>query len=367
MLKNLTRLIAVGVAGALVLSACSSNAKSNDSGGSGGNTNASGSFKIGLLLPETDVSRYEGKDKPYFEAKLKELCSSCQFLYANANSSAATQQQQAQSMLTQGVDVLVVDPFDGKAAASIVNAAQGRGVPVVAYDRLITSPDLDYVISNDYTKVGELQGQSLVDALKAQGTTPSDGGILMINGATTDNNALNIRAGAESIIKKSGFQVLAHTETWDPAQAQQWMSGQITRFGNKIVGLYSANDANGAAAIAALKAKGWNDTEIGKLNLTGLDATVQGLQYVLVGLQHMTTYNAFRTEAETAASIAYELAQGKTPESSAQVDGHPASLNPPTAVTKDNIMQTVIKDGFYKVSDICTGQYKSACVKAGLT
>jgi D-xylose transport system substrate-binding protein len=363
MLKKVTRLLAIGVAGALVVSACSSNATSNNNSSGGKN----GAYKIGLLLPETDVSRYDSKDKPYFEQKLKELCPNCQFLYANANSSAATQQQQAQSMLTQNVDVLVVDPYDGKAAASIVNSAKAKGVPVVAYDRLISSPDLTYVISNDYKKVGELQGQSLVDALKAQGTSPSSGGILMINGATTDNNALNIRAGAESVIKKSGYKILAHTETWDPTEAQQWISGQATRFGHQIIGLYSANDANGAAAIAALKAKGWSDSDISKLNLTGLDATAQGLQYILVGLQHMTTYNAFRTEADTAAEVAYDLAQGKTPPSNATVDGHPASLNPPVAVTKDNIQQTVIKDGFYKLSDICTPQYQSACAQAGLT
>jgi len=364
MLKEVTRLVAVGVAGALLVSACSSNATST--GSSGGNNNSGGSYKIGLLLPETDVSRYESKDKPYFENKLKELCSSCQFLYANANSSAATQQQQAQSMLTQDVDVLVVDPYDGKAAASIVNAAKGKGVPVVAYDRLISSPDLTYVISNDYNKVGQLQGKSLVDGLEAQGTSPSAGGIIMINGATTDNNALNIRAGAEGVIKPSGYKILSHTETWDPNQAQQWVSGQITRFGHKIIGLYSANDANAAAAIAALKAKGWTDSQISSLDITGLDATAQGLQYILTGLQHMTTYNAFRTEAETAASVAYDLAQGKKPPSDATVDGHPASLNPPVAVTKGNIQQTVIKDGFYKLSDICTPQYKAACAKAGL-
>ena len=238
-------------------------------------------------------------------------------------------------------------------------------MPVVASDRLISSPDLTYVISNDYKKVGELQGQSLVDALKAQGTTSGD--ILMINGATTDNNALNIRAGAESVIKNAGFKILAHTETWDPAQAQQWVSGQATQFGHRFVGLYSANDANAAAAIAALKAKGWTDSEISKLNITGLDATAQGLQYILVGLQHMTTYNAFRTEAESAATVAYDLAQGKTPPSDAQVDGHPATLNPPVAVTEHNIQQTVIADGFFKLSDICTRQYQSACTKAGLS
>lgn len=373
MLRSLTRLLAVGVTAAVVLAGCSSNSSggnsnSNGTGNGDGSSGAasSGAYKIGLLLPETDVSRYEGKDKPYFEAKLKALCSSCTFLYANANSNASTQQQQAQSMLTQGVKVLVVDPYDGKAAASIVAAAKQKNVPVVAYDRLISSADLTYVISNDYKTVGQLQGQALVDSLKAQKVSTSDGGIIMINGATTDNNAGNIKAGALSVINASGYKVLSETDTWDPAQAQQWVAGQITRFGHKIVGLYSANDANGAAAIAALKAAGWTDAQIASLSITGLDATAQGLQYILSGLQLMTTYNAFKTEAETAAEVAYELAQGKTPQAPAQVDGHPASLNPPVAVTKDNIQSTVIKDGFYTAADICTDQYKALCDKAGI-
>jgi ABC-type xylose transport system, periplasmic component len=364
MIRSVTRLLGVGVAGVIALAACSSNSPSG--GSSEGASESPGSYKIGLLLPETDVSRYETKDKPYFEAKLKTLCPSCELLYANANSSASTQQQQAQSMLTQGVDVLVVDPYDGKAAASIVNKAKERNVPVVAYDRLISSPDLTYVISNDYKKVGELQGQALVDKLKADNVSPSSGGIIMINGATTDNNAGNIKAGALSVINASGYKVLSETDTWDPDQAQQWVSGQITRFGHKIIGLYSANDANGAAAIAALKAKGWNDDQISALGITGLDATAQGLQYILTGLQFMTTYNAFKSEAESAATVAYDLAQGKTPASTATVDGHPASLNPPQAVTKTNIQSTVIKDGFYQASEICTPQYQDMCQQAGI-
>lgn len=358
MIKSMSRMLAVSIVGMIALAACSSNSPSKRGTASG----SSGAYKIGLLLPETDVARYEGKDKPYFEAKLKALCPSCKFLYANANSSAATQQQQAQSMLTQGVNVLVVDPYDGVAAASIVNAAKANKVPVVAYDRLITSPDLTYVISNDYKKVGELQGQALVDKLKADNVPPSAGGIIMMNGATTDNNAGNIKAGALGVINGSGYQVLAETDTWDPAAAQTWAAGQITRFGNKIVGVYSANDGNAGGAIAAFKAKGISPIP----PLTGLDASVAGLQAILAGDQYMTTYNAFKTEADTAATVAYELAQGKTPTSTATVESHPASLNPPVAVTITNIESTVISDGFYQASDICTAQYQAACTKAGI-
>jgi D-xylose transport system substrate-binding protein len=358
MLKAPVGLLTAGVAAVLILSACSSNEPS----GSGPRDDADGSYKIGLLLPETAVARYEGKDKPYFEAKLQEICPSCEFLYANANSDAGAQQQQAQSMLTQGVDVLVVDPLDGVAAASIVTAAKSREVPVVAYDRLIDSPDLAYVISNDYRKVGELQGQALVDKLEADGVDPASGGIIMMNGATTDNNAGNIKAGALSVIEASGYEVLAATDTWDPAEAQSWAAGQITQFGDEIVGVYSANDGNAGGAIAAFKAAGVSPVP----PMTGLDASLAGLQAILAGDQYMTTYNAFKSEAETAATVAYELARGGTPEAPATIEGHPGWLNPPIAVTFDTIAATVIADAFYTAAELCTPEYEAACQEAGV-
>jgi D-xylose transport system substrate-binding protein len=393
MRKSMVGLAAASIC-ALALSACSSSGSTSSSSTTGPTATAStaaaststqassppssssssgdtgitsdGSYKIGLLLPETTTARYETKDKPYFTDALKAACPNCTLSYANANSDASTQQQQAESMLADGVKVLVVDPFDGVAAASIVSAAKAQNVPVIAYDRLIKSPDLSYVVSNDYKQVGILQAQTMVDKLKADNVDPASGGIIMINGATTDNNAGNIKAGALSVINGSGYKVLSETDTWDPAEAQQWVAGQITKFGHKIIGLYSANDNNGNSAIAALHAAGWSDADIAKLALTGLDASQQGLQNIVAGLQLMTTYNAFKLEATKAAQAAVYFASGKTPPSNGTVDGHPAFLNPPVAVTIDKIESTVIADDFWKASDICTSQYADACAKAGI-
>ncbi len=374
-------------AGLLALAGCGGGSSGNgaatgsgsaSSAAPGGGASASGgqvtdkSFKIGLDLPETTTARYETKDRPYFTAALKQACPKCQLLYANANSNAASQQEQAQSMLTQGANVLVIDPFDGKAAESIVSAASAQSVPVVAYDRLIgsatagQSPKLGFVVSNDYTQVGKLQGEYFVNALKKDGTSTSSGGILMINGADTDNNAHSIHNGAMSEIQPGGYKLLSSIDTWDPDEARSWVSQQVTRYGHQIHGIYSANDNNAAAAISALKAAGWSEAQIGKLELTGLDASVQGLQNIVAGLQYMTTYNAFKLEATKAAQAAVMLAMGKTPQSNGTVAGNPAFLNPPVAVTSKNITSTVIKDGFWKVTDICTSQYKAACSKAGL-
>jgi len=354
--KAALAITAVVAAALLSLSGCSA-------GTSGGTSSSDASTaKIGLLLPETTTARYEGKDKPYFEAKLKELCAKCTLLYANANSDASKQQQQALSMLTQGVKVLVIDPFDGVAAASIVEAAAVQKVPVVAYDRLIRSDKLTYSISNDYEKVGALQGKSLVDKLKKDGVAAGGGsGIVMLNGASTDNNAGNIKKGALKEINASGYKVLADISTWDPVEAQNFASSQLTKFGKKVVAFYSANDGNAGGAIAALKGAG-----LPIVPITGLDASVAGLQAIIAGDQYMTVYNSFKGEADKAAEIAVELANGKKLKGDVVIDGIPTTLQQPVAVSIDNIESTIIQDDFYTVSDLCTATYAAACAAAGI-
>ncbi|MEO7007405.1 MAG: substrate-binding domain-containing protein [Terrimesophilobacter sp.] len=353
---------AVGIAAALlmtagVLTACST----GDSGNKTAASNDTSHAKIGLLLPEVTTLRYEEKDKPYFTEALKALCPDCQLMYANASSDAAKQLQQAQSFLTQGVQVLVVDPYDGVAAASIVAAAKAQNVPVISYDRLIKSPDVTFSISNDYEKVGELQGTALVEKLKKDGVKPGDGGILMIDGAETDPNAANIKKGAHSIIDASGYKILAEFATWDPAEAQEWVSSQLTKFRAQIVGVYSANDNNGGSAVAAMKAIGMDIPPI-----TGLDASLPGLQRIVAGTQYMTVYNPFRSEAQHAAEAAWDLVNKRTPKSTTEVNGIPSFLNQPVSVNVTNIMDTIIKDDFYKVSEICTPEYAAACEAAGI-
>ncbi|MEO6943337.1 MAG: substrate-binding domain-containing protein [Lacisediminihabitans sp.] len=357
----------IGIAASLllaggVMTACSATPSSTNDGGS--SSSDVSHAKIGLLLPEVTTLRYEEKDRPYFTDKLKELCPNCDLLYANASSDASKQLQQAQSMLTQGVKVLVVDPYDGVAAASIVAAAKAQNVPVVTYDRAIKSPDVSFAITNDYEKVGELQATALVNRLKELNVAPGDGGILKIDGAETDANAANIKLGSNKIIDASGYKVLAQVATWDPAEAQTWVAGQLTKFGaaGAIVGVYSANDGNGGAAIASMKAAGIKTMP----PVTGLDASLAGLQAVVAGDQYMTVYNPFKTEADQAAQTAWDLVNGKKPTATATINGIPTFLNQPVAVTVKNIMDTIIKDQFYKVSDICTANYAAACDAAGI-
>ncbi len=354
---------AIGLAAALltvagVMTACS--ATDPSSGSSSNGAAAAQGFKIGLLLPDETSTRYETQDKPDFVAAVKAECPTCEVLYANANQDASKQQQQAQSMLTQGVKALVVDPWDGVAAASIVNSAAAQNVPVIAYDRIIQSPKLSFVISNNYVKVGELQGQALVEKLQKD-NVPAGSGIVMINGASTDNNAVNIQKGALSKIEPAGYKVLSHVETWDPPTAQQFAGSQIAKFGTQIKAIYTANDGNAQAAISAMKAAG-----MALVPTTGLDATLAGIQSILAGQQYMTVYNSFKGEATQAAKVAVALAQGHKVSSTDKVNGIPAFLQQPQAVTIDTIQSTVVKDGVYKVSDICTAQFAAACTANGI-
>ncbi|MFP3467334.1 sugar ABC transporter substrate-binding protein [Leifsonia sp. SIMBA_070] len=357
---------------AILLTALSLTACSNGSGNSSGSsTKDASSASIGLLLPDSVTARYEAADKPYFEAKVKDLCSGCKVLYANADGDASKQQQQAESMLTQGVKVLVLDPFDGEAAASIVGEAKAKNVPVISYDRLINSPDSNYYISFDNEKVGKLQGQALVDKLKKDGVA-SGAGILMVNGSPTDNNATLFKKGAHSVIDSSGYKVLAEFDTpgWDPAKAQDWVSGQVSQFKDQIKGVYAANDGTGGGAIAAMKAANLSPLP----PVTGQDAELAGIQRILAGDQYMTVYKALKPEAEKAAELAVDLTKGDKPKGDTTVNTAGGAaiqsfLLTPVAVTTDNIESTVVKDEFYgpnSASQICTADYKADCDKYGI-
>lgn len=316
--------------------------------------------KIALLLPESKTTRYESFDRPLFEAAVKADCADCEVLYSNADQDAAKQQQQAEAALTQGAKVLVLDAVDGKSAQTIVANAKSQGVKVIAYDRFVAGSD--YYISFDNKKVGELQGTGLVDALKAAGKTSGD--IVMINGSPTDANAADFKAGAHSVLDKSGYKIAAEYDTpdWSPDKAQAWMESQLSAVKSGLVGVYAANDGTAGGAIAALKGGGVDPLP----PVTGQDAELAAIQRILAGDQALTIYKAIKPEAEGAAQAAVALANGNTPATSADKEGVPATLLEPIVVTKDNIMDTIIKDGFYKAADICTGDYAAACTAAGI-
>jgi D-xylose transport system substrate-binding protein len=340
------------------LAACGNSGSSSSTSSSSG---GGGAKKIALLLPESKTTRYETFDRPLFEAAIKKGCASCSVIYSNADQDASKQQQQAEAALTQGANVLVLDPVDGKAAAAIAASAKSQGVPVIAYDRFIAG--VDYYVSFDNETVGKLQAQTLVDTIKKNGKTSGD--LVMINGSPTDPNAASFKKGAHSVLDSSGFKVAAEYDTpdWSPDKAQAWMEGQISAVKGTLVGVYAANDGTGGGAIAALKAGGVKPLP----PVTGQDAELAAIQRILSGDQAMTIYKPIPPEAEAAATAALALANKQKPASTVMTQGVASTILTPIAVTKANVKDTIVKDGVYKVADICAGSFAAACSAAGLS
>jgi D-xylose transport system substrate-binding protein len=336
-------------------------------GGDGG-----GGAKIAFLLPENETPRYEAHDRPEFEEKVEELCPDCEILYSNANQDASKQQSQAEAALTQGAEVMVVDPVDAASAAAIVEKSKAQNVPVVSYDRLIENSEPDYYVSFDNVKVGELQAETLSKKLKEDGA--SSGPIVMINGDPADSNAAKFKEGAHNGFESAGVNVAKEYDTpeWSATNAQNEMQQAITALGNNgFEAVYAANDDTGGGAIAAMKSAGVDPEE---KPTTGQDATVAGVQRIVAGQQFMTVYKATDIETSVTAEIAVDLAEGKEVPKSKITDelnngktNVPSVLLEPVAVTKDNVKSTVVKDGFITAGELCTGSYKSACESLGIS
>src|SRR4051812_4144943 len=368
-----TRTAAVTVVAAVSvigIAACGSDDNKSSSSASGSSSSASssggsGGGKIALLLPESKTARYETQDRPLFEKKVKGLCPNCQVVYSNADQDASKQQQQAEAALTQGVKVMVLDPVDGAAAAAIVSQANAKKVPVISYDRLLLNSKPDYYVEFNSPSVGKIQGKALSDKLGGKGT------IVMINGAPTDNNAKLFKQGAHSVIDAAGIKVAKEYDTpdWSPDKAQSEMEQAITAVGKgNFQGVYAANDGTAGGAIAAMKSAGVDPKTI---PVTGQDAELAAIQRILAGDQFMTVYKPIVPLANKAAEWAVMLVQGKKPTDATATENNgksdvPTLKLPVTAVTKDNVKATVIKDGFWKAADVCTGVYKQACTSAGI-
>jgi D-xylose transport system substrate-binding protein len=374
--RRWARAAIIGIAAAAIglgLAACGGD---DDDGGGGGP-------KIALLLPESKTTRYEAHDHPEFDDAVKAACSDCELIYNNANQDAAEQQSQMESALTDGADVVVLDPVDSASAAAMVTLATQQDVPVVSYDRLILdTPDIAAYVSFDNVRVGELQGSALAKKLAADGN--ASGPIVRINGSPTDNNAKLFGEGASKELDAAGVQVAKEYDTpdWSPDKAQTEMDQAITALGKTgFAGVYAMNDGTAGGAIAAMQGAGIDTKTI---PTTGQDAELDAVQRILTGDQYMTVYKATRPEAETSAKIAVALAQGKpVPTSGLLVQQTktdngaadiPSYLLTPVAVTKDNVAtaeyggQPLIgPDGYWTADDVCTPEVQSACQAAGIS
>lgn len=319
---------------------------------------------VAFLMPDQNSTRYEEHDAPGFMAKMKELCADCKVIYQNADADVAKQQQQFNAAITQGAKVIVLDPVDSAAAASLVALAQSQGVKVVAYDRPIPQGKADFYVSFDNQGIGKAIAQSLVDHLKAKSVPVDAGGVLIINGSPTDAAAGLIKKGIHEGVDNSGYKLLAEFDTpnWDPPKAQEWAAGQVTRFNKEIVGVVAANDGTGGGAIAAFKAAGVTPLP----PVTGNDATIAALQLIIAGDQYNTISKPSEIVAAAAAEVAVALLSGKAPEATTTLYDTPSQLFVPAVVTAENLKAEIIDKKIVPASTLCVDRYVDGCKALGI-
>ncbi len=316
---------------------------------------------VAVLLPDSaSSSRWETDDRPGFEAAFQDLgLTEDQYQILNAEGDATNQQNQAEQAITNGATVLVMTNLDSGSGATIIDNAKAQGVAVIDYDRLTLNGDADYYVSFDNEAVGRLQGETLVECVDEQvdAETPA---VAVLNGSPTDNNATLFKNGYDAVINPK-FEAGEWTEVddqsvpdWDNQEALVIFEQMLTAADGDVNAVLAANDGLANAAVQALLSR-----DQAGIPITGQDATVEGLQNIALGYQCMTVYKAITQETQAAAELAVQLMNGEEPEVDATVDNEskevPAVLLEPTAVTVDNIMDTVVADGFRAVEDICTG------------
>lgn len=328
-----------------------------------GTASAQAATTIAFLMPDQASTRYEEHDWPGFQTAMKELCPDCTLIYQNGNADAALQQQQFNSVIAQGATIVVLDPVDSAAAAALVEIAHSQDVKVIAYDRPIPDLPADYYVSFDNEGIGYAIAQSLVDHLKAEGVAEGSG-VLQVNGSPTDAAAGLIRDGIDRALDASGYTTLAEFDTpdWAPPAAQEWVAGQITRFGADIKGVVAANDGTAGGTIAALKAAGVDPVP----PVSGNDATLAALQLIIAGDQYNTISKPSEIVARAAAEVAVQLMNGETPASTHTLYNTPSQLFTPAVVTAENIKAEIFDKGIQTAAQVCTAEYAEACAALGI-
>jgi len=316
-------------------------------GGTGRSAKQGGPVRIGFSMDTLKEERWQ-RDKQFVEQRCKELGAECEVQVANSDD--AVQTKQCDNLLTKGVDVLIVAPHNGQIAASIVEAAHRQGVPVISYDRLIRNADVDLYVSHQVVKIGQMQAQYALD-------NRPKGNYVLIGGSATDNNALLLRDGQMNVLKpaidRGDIKIVSDqfAKEWKAEEAHRITEDALTKTGNDIQAIVASNDGTAGGAISALPPQ-----LLGKVLVTGRDASLDAVQRVVQGEQSMTIYKPIQPLAFSAVESAIKLARGEKVDTKDTVNNGkkdvPSILFEPMVLDKSNVMQTVIKDGYHKVEDV---------------
>jgi D-xylose transport system substrate-binding protein len=321
--------------------------KGPDSSNTGRGAKSGGPVRIGFSMDTLKEERWQ-RDKAFVEQRCKEMGAQCEVLVADG--SDATQINQAESFLTKGVDVLIVAPHNGQVAASIVEAAHKQNVPVISYDRLIRNADVDLYVSHQVVKIGQMQAQYALDH-------QPKGNYVLIGGSQTDNNALLLTDGQMQVLQpavdKGQIKIVTkqYAREWLASEALRIMEDALTKNNNDIQAVVASNDGTAGGAISAIPPQ-----LVGKILVTGQDASLDAVQRIVDGKQTMTIYKPIQPLAFAAVDSAIKLAKGEKVDTKDKINNGkidvPALLFEPMVLDKDNVMQTVIKDGYHKLEEV---------------
>jgi D-xylose transport system substrate-binding protein len=343
-------------ASAMLLAGCSTG------GASGGSTTAK---RACVILPDSASSpRWENGDRPALQKAFTDagFTADIQNAQGDTNKYATIADQE----LTKGCGVMILVDYNG-AAVAVTQKAQKQGIPVIAYDRPITTgpaatPSMlaNYYVSFDNAKVGELEGQMIVDGLKAENKDPATAVVVYMGGDPADGNAKLFHDGAVKAMSAAGIKPAAEpTGVWDGDKSATNFEQALTSLGGKVDAVWVANDTNAAGVITVLDKNGL------KVPVSGQDASTAGLQNVLLGKQFGTVYKPFTLEANAASTLAIQLLKGTKPTESNSLYGKPFIAVVPISITADKV-ETVVTAGDAKASDICTAAVAAACTKYGV-
>lgn len=305
-------------------------------------------IKIGFSMDTLLEERWL-KDRDLFKESVEELGAEVEILAANGND--ALQILQAEKLISEGVDLLVIVPHNAEATAAVVNKAHQAGIKVVAYDRLVKNAEIDLYISFDNEKVGELQAKAMLEKAPK-------GNYVYLGGAETDNNAHLMKKGVynvlQPLIDKGDIKIVYDqwTQDWAPENAKENMVAALSANGGKVDAVIAANDATAGGAIEALEAYGL----AGEIPVAGQDAELAGIQRLVQGTQTMTVYKPIKTLAKETAELVVALAKGEEVAVNRKVHNGkaevPAVFLYPLRVDETNLEDTVIADGFHSEKDI---------------
>ncbi|MGY2873733.1 D-xylose transport system substrate-binding protein [Marmoricola sp. URHA0025 HA25] len=372
-----SRVALIAAASALLLfgaAACGSSNDDKPKAGSSGSTGAKASGKVGVILPDATTSpRWEGNDRPSLTKAFTDA--GIQSDIQNAGGDTAKFGTICDSMINEGVKVLMIVNLDSDSGAACLKKASTAGIVSIDYDRLTLGGGASYYVSFDNVEVGKLMGEGLTKCLTDAGKTKAN--IIQINGAETDNNAALFKQGYVEALKpkvdSGDYTVVGDVSgEWKDTVAANQFDGLYTKAHGKIDGIISANDTMAGGIVARLKANGL----AGKVPVTGQDASIEGLQRVLAGTQCMTVYKNTNLEADLASKLAIAVIKGdksaadalatKTVPDTTTSKDVPSALATPEAIYKDNVKK-VIDDGFQKASDVCAGEFAKLCTAAGIS